>query len=83
MIMKIPIQENGASLVDQMVKDPPAMQETWVRSLGWEDPLEEGMATHSSVLAWRISMDRVLWSLERGLGIGLQAMQEKKALISR
>jgi len=58
MIMKIPIQENGASLVDQMVKDLPAMQETWVRSLGWEDPLEKGMATHSSVLAWSISMDR-------------------------
>ena len=43
-----------ASLVDQMVKNPPAVWETWVRSLGWEDPLEEGMATHSSVLAWRI-----------------------------
>ena len=38
----------------QMVKNPPATWETWVRSLGWEDPLEEGMATHSSVLAWRI-----------------------------
>ena len=37
-----------------MVKNPPAMQETWVRPLGWEDPLEEGMATHSSILAWRI-----------------------------
>ena len=37
-----------------MVKNPPAMQETWVRSLGWEDPLKEGMATHSSILAWRI-----------------------------
>ena len=37
-----------------MVKNPPAMWETWVRSLGWEDPLEEGMATHSSVLTWRI-----------------------------
>ena len=37
-----------------MVKNPPAMQETWVGSLGWEDPLEEGMATHSSILAWRI-----------------------------
>ena len=37
-----------------MVKNPPAMQETWVQSLGWEDPLEEGKATHSSVLAWRI-----------------------------
>ena len=38
----------------QLVKNPPAMQETWVRSLGWEDPLEEGMATHSSILAWKI-----------------------------
>ena len=43
-----------ASLVAQMVKRPPAMRETWVRSLGWEDPLEKGMATHSSLLAWRI-----------------------------
>ena len=40
-----------------MVKNPPAMWETWVRSLAWEDPLEEGMATHSSILAWRIPMD--------------------------
>ena len=46
------------SLVAQMVKNPPAMWETWVLSLGWEDPLEEGMATHSSILAWRIPMDR-------------------------
>ena len=37
-----------------MIKDPPAMQEAWVRFLGWEDPLEKGMATHSSILAWRI-----------------------------
>ena len=44
----------GASLVAQMVKNPPAMQETWVRSLGWEDPLEKGKATLSSILAWRI-----------------------------
>ena len=43
-----------ASLVAQPVKNPPAMQETWVRSLGWEDPLETGKATHSSILAWRI-----------------------------
>ena len=43
------------------VKNLPAMQETWVQSLGWEDPLEEGMATHSSILAWRISMDRGAW----------------------
>ena len=43
-----------ASLVAQMVKNPPAMWETWVPSLGWEDPLEKGMAVHASILAWRI-----------------------------
>jgi len=43
-----------ASLVAQMVKNLPAMQETWVQSLGWKDPLEKGMATQSSTLAWRI-----------------------------
>ena len=43
-----------ASLVAQMVKNLPAMQESWVRSLHWEDPLENGMTTHSSVFAWRI-----------------------------
>ena len=43
-----------ASLVDQLVKNLPAVWETWVGSLGWEDPLEKGMATHSSILAWRI-----------------------------
>ena len=41
----------GASLVSQLVKNPPAMQETWVRSLGWEDPLKKGKATHSSILS--------------------------------
>jgi len=50
-----------ASLVAQIVKNPPAMWETWVRSLGWEDSLEEGMATYSSILAWRIPMDRGTW----------------------
>ena len=44
--------------VAQMVKNLPAIQETWVQSLDWEDPLEKGMATHSSILAWRICMDR-------------------------
>ena len=43
-----------AFLVTQLVKNPPAMWETWVQSLGWEDALEEGRATHSSVLAWRV-----------------------------
>ena len=44
-----------------MVKNPPAIWETWVQSVGWEDPLKEDMATHSSILAWRISMDRGVW----------------------
>ena len=44
----------AAFLVAQLVKNPPAMRETWVQSLGWEDPLEKGKATHSSILAWRI-----------------------------
>ena len=44
----------GASLVAQLVKNPPAMQESWVQSLGWESPLEKGTATHSSILTWRI-----------------------------
>ena len=55
-----------ASLVAQTVKNLPAMKETWVQSLGWEDPLEKGMAAHSSVLAWRIS-----WTEKPG---GLQSM---------
>ena len=61
-----PLHYSWASLVAQMVKNPPAMQETWVRSLGWEDPFEEGMATHCSFLAWRIQ-----WTEELG---GLQTM---------
>ena len=59
------------SLVTQMVKNPPAMQETWVQSLGREDPLEKGMATHSSILAWRI-----LWTQDPG---GLQSMGSKES----
>ena len=49
-----PLQYSWASLVAQLVKKPPAMWETWVRSLGWEDPLEKEMAIHSSTLAWKI-----------------------------
>ena len=58
-----------ASLVAQMVKNLPAMQETWVRSLGWEDPLEQEMATDSSILAWRIP-----WTEEPG---GSQSMESQ------
>ena len=53
-----PLQYPWASLVAQWVKNLPVIQETWVLSLGWEDPLEEGKATHSSILAWRIPMDK-------------------------
>ena len=50
-----------ASLVGQMVKNLPAMCETWVQSLVWEDPLEEGVATHCSIFVWRIPMDKGAW----------------------
>ena len=56
-----PLQYSWASLVVQTVKNPPEIQEIWIGSMGWEDPLEEGMATHSRVLAWRIPMDRGAW----------------------
>ena len=49
-----PLQYSWASLVAQLVKNPPALREIWVRPLGWEDPLEKGKATHASILAWRI-----------------------------
>ena len=49
-----PLQYFGASIVAQLVKNPPTMQETWVQTLGSEDTLEKGKATHSSILAWRI-----------------------------
>ena len=55
--MDYPFQYSWASLVAQMVKNPPAMQETWVQSRGWEEPLKEGVATHSSSLTWRLPMD--------------------------
>ena len=65
---------NWASLVAQVVKNLPAMQETWVWSLGWEDPVEKGMATHSSILAWRSP-----WTEEPG---GLQSMGSQRVIHS-
>ena len=56
-----PLKYSWASLVAQLVKNPLAVQETWVQSLVWEDPLEEGMAIHSIIFAWRIPMDRGAW----------------------
>ena len=55
------LQYSRVSLVAQTVKNLPAMLETWVQSLGWEDSLEEGLATHSSIPAWRIPVDRGAW----------------------
>ena len=51
----------GASQVAQWIKNPPVMQETWIQTLGWEDPLEKGMATQSSNLAWRIPCTEEAW----------------------
>ena len=53
-VIGYPLQYSWASLVSQLVKNPPAMQETWVQSLGREDILEKEMATHSSTLAWKV-----------------------------
>ena len=64
------VYRNRASLVAQPVKNPLGMRETLVRSLGWEDPLEKEMATHSSILAWRIP-----WTEEPG---GLQSMESQR-----
>ena len=61
-IPNIVILSTISSLVVQVVKNPPAMQETSVQSLGWDDPLEKGKATHASILAWRIS-----WTVYMGL----------------
>ena len=66
----VAIHSIGASLIAPLVKNLPAMQETLVWYLGWEDPLEKGMATHSSILAWRIP-----WRKESG---GLQSMKSQK-----
>ena len=64
-----PLQYSWGSLVVQKVKNPPAMWETWVQSLGWEDSLEKGIATHSNILAWRIP-----WTEEPG-GIHSMGLQ--------
>ena len=70
LISAVQQRDSASSLGAQMVKNPPAMQETWIRSLGQEDPLEKGKATHSSVLAWRIP-----WAEEPG---GLQSMGSQR-----
>ena len=68
--MRFDIYLINYTLMSKTVKNLPAMQETWVQSLGWEDPLEKGMATHSSLLAWRIP-----WTEEPG---GLQSTRSQR-----
>ena len=73
-----PFQYSWASLVAQTVRNLPAMQETQVQSLGWEDSLEEGMAAHSSILAWRIPMDRgARWATVHGAAKSRAQLSDK------
>ena len=67
-----PLQYSWASLVAQLVKNLPAMWETWVQSLGWEDPLEKGTATHFSILAWRIP-----WTVTRQASLSMGILQAR------
>ena len=73
-------RDTWASLVAQAVKNLPAMWETWVRSQGWEDSLEEGMASHSSILAWRIPIDRGAW---RAIVHGVTKNQDMTVRLSK
>ena len=68
-----PFQYSWASLVAQLVKNLPAMWETWVRSLGWEDPPEKEKATHASILAWRIPWDHKELDTAERLSLSLGA----------
>ena len=67
-----PLQYSWASLVAQLVKNLPAVRETWVRSLGWEDPLEKETATHSSILSWRI-----LWTVACQASLSMGILQAR------
>ena len=71
-----PLQYSWASLLAQMVTNPPATQETWVWSLGWEDPLEEGTTTHSSILAWKIPWTEAPCGLQ---SMGSQRVRHNRA----
>ena len=68
-----PLQDSWASLVAQLVKNPPTKQETWLQSQGWEDLLEKGKATHSSILAWRIP-----WTVQ---SMGSQRVRHNRATL--
>ena len=69
-----------ASLVAQLVKNPPAMRETWVQSLAWEDPLQKGKAAHSSILAWRVSWGRKESDTTKQLSLSLSVTKSCSTL---
>ena len=71
------VKKIGVSLVAQIVKNLPAMRETWLQSLGQEDPLEKGMAIHSSILAWRIP-----WTENSGMSMGSQSDMAEQLTLS-
>ena len=72
-----PLQYSWASLVAQLVKKKSTMKQTWVRSLGREGPLEQGVAAHSSIPAWRIPMDRAAWqATEHGVAKGRTTLND-------
>ena len=74
-----PLQYSWASLVAQLVNNRPAMQEIWVQSLGWEDPLEKGKATHTSVLTWRIPWP-VMPQVVKNLPASVEAVREARLI---
>ena len=74
-----PLQCSWASLVAQLVKNPPGMRETWVRSLGWEDPLGKRIGYHSSILAWRIPWDHQESDTTEQLSLSLLLMAKAKS----
>ena len=79
-----PLQHSCASFVAQLVRNPPAMLETWVWSLGWKDPLEEGKATHSGILAWRIPCPNIsLWSYDILSFLSRATEREEKKVIEK
>ena len=73
-----PLQHSWASLMAQLVKNSPAMWETWVRSLGWEDALEKGKATHSSILAWRIQVAGTTYGGDMGHPISQEGLTSEE-----
>ena len=83
LLFKCTFIEKCASLVAQLVKNPPATWETWVRSLGWGDPLEKGTATHPSILAWRIPWDCKESDMTERLSLSLRKKLQRVEMVEK